>query len=187
MSGIAERHRNTAAAFGALVDGVGDWAAPTPVAEWTARDVVAHLTDWLPGLLASAGVALPAGPSAADDPVAAWRHQARTVQALLDDPEQAGRQVPFGGGERPLEELLGEIYEPDVFMHSWDLARASGQDFHLDQERCAQLVEAMGEMEELIRSSGQFGVLVDVPAGAAAEDRLIGFIGRDPGWQPPGR
>lgn len=185
MSEIAERHRSTAATFGALVDGVGDWESPSPVAEWTARGVVAHLTGWLPGLLGSLGVLLPPGPSAADDPVAAWRHQVRTVQALLDDPGQAARVVSFGGGERALGDLVAEIYEPDVFMHSWDLARASEQDFHLDQERCAQLVESMADMEELIRSSGQFGELVEVPAGASAEDRLIGFIGRDPGWRPP--
>jgi hypothetical protein len=43
----------------------------------------------------------------------------------------------------------------------------------------------MEPMDELLRSSGQYGPRVVVPAEAPAVDRLMGFIGRDPAWQPP--
>jgi hypothetical protein len=40
----------------------------------------------------------------------------------------------------------------------------------------------MEQMEEVIRSSGQYGPRVEVPAGADTQTRLLGFIGRDPFW-----
>jgi hypothetical protein len=46
------------------------------------------------------------------------------------------------------------------------------------------MLAGMPAMEEAMRSSGQFGPAVPVPDDARAQDRLIGFIGRDPGWRP---
>jgi hypothetical protein len=42
----------------------------------------------------------------------------------------------------------------------------------------------MAPIDELLRTSGQFGPRVPVPDDASAQDRLIGFIGRDPSWRP---
>mgnify|MGYP002682200872 CR=1 FL=1 len=52
-SEAATRHAAYAARFADVAAGVRDWAAPTPLKEWTARDVVAHLTSWFPGFLAA--------------------------------------------------------------------------------------------------------------------------------------
>ena len=67
----ADRHAAVAGDFGRLVARTPDWSAPSPVDGWTARDVVRHLLEWLPGLLESgAGIRLApvdvdAGPAAA--------------------------------------------------------------------------------------------------------------------------
>ena len=181
----AARHRRHAGAFTDLVRGTRDWEAPAPVAGWRARDVVDHLVSWLPGFLAADGVTLPAGPSAADDPVAAWHHHADAVQALLDDPATGGRTFTDRHvGEHPLAEVVDRFYTTDVFMHTWDLARATGQPVALDESECAALVAGMEPIEELLRSSGQYGPRVAVPDDAPAQDRLVGFIGRDPAWSP---
>lgn len=70
--------------FGAVVAGVIDWDAATPVPQWQARDVVSHLTEWIhvgcSPVVASPGS--PRGPSVADDPVAAWTHRAAEISAL---------------------------------------------------------------------------------------------------------
>ncbi len=182
----AARHRTYAGTFTTLVDGTTDWDAPAPVAGWTARDVVDHLVTWLPGFLAADGVELPAGPSVADDPVAAWRHHADAVQALLDDPATPGRTFRNRHlGELPLDRAVDQFYTTDVFMHSWDLARASDQPVALDEAECATLLAGMEPLDDLLRSSGQYGPRVAVPADAPAVDRLVGFIGRDPAWAPP--
>jgi hypothetical protein len=52
-------------------------------------------------LAAGADLELPRGPSADEDPVAAWQVHSDGVQAVLDDPETALRQVrPAGRGAR---------------------------------------------------------------------------------------
>lgn len=182
--GAADEHREVAGAFTDRVVGVADWDVPAPVEGWVARDVVRHLVTWFPGFLsAGAQLQLPAGPSVDDDPIAAWRWQYDAVQALLDDPSSASMRLSNPHlGELPLEQAISRFYTADVFMHTWDLARATGQDERLDPERCARMYEGMLAMDELLRSSGQYGPRMPVPDDADAQTRLLGFIGRDPSW-----
>ena len=180
----AERHREVAGLFTDRVRGTRSWDAPSPVAGWAARDVVRHLTEWLPEFLASgAGLELPRGPSVDENPVAAWQVHRDAVQAVLDDPETAHRELVNPHiGSLPLDTAIDQFYTADVFMHTWDLARATGQDDRLDPDFCAQLLGGMEQMEQVIRASGQYGARVEVPAGADTQTRLLGFIGRDPFW-----
>lgn len=181
----AERHRQIAGLFTDRVRGTRSWDVPSPVAEWTARDVVRHLTEWFPSFLAAgAGVELPAGPSVDKDPVAAWQVHCDGVQALLDDPETAHRELTNPHiGTLPLDTAVDQFYTADVFMHTWDLARATGQDDRLDTGFCARLLGGMEPIQETLASSGQFGARVKVPDDADTQTKLIGLIGRDPFWQ----
>ncbi len=183
----AERHRQIGGLFTERVAGTRDWDAPSPVSGWAARDVVRHLTEWLPPFLSGgAGIQLPGGPSVDEDPVSAWRVHCDAVQALLDDPATADRVLANPHiGELPLDRAVDQFYTTDVFMHTWDLARATGQDDRLDAGHCAQLVAGMEQFEEAMRSSGQYGPRVEVPGDAGPQDRLLGFIGRDPSWSRP--
>ena len=178
----ADLHRAVAARFTEVVEATApaDWDAPAPVDGWAARDVVRHLVEWLPGLLQSgAGIALEAGPSADDDPVAAWRVHADAVQALLDDPATADLVLSNPHlGEVPVPEAVSRFYSPDVFMHTWDLATATGQPHGLDHGVAAELLAGMEPIDEMLRASGQYGPRVDVPADADAVRRLMGFVGR---------
>jgi uncharacterized protein (TIGR03086 family) len=182
----AERHAQLAGLFTERVRGARAWDGPAPVPEWTARDVVRHLVEWLPAFLAAgAKIELPKGPSVDDDPVGAWQVHADAVQALLDDPETADRKLTNPHiGNLPLDAAIDQFYTSDVFMHTWDLSRATGQDDRLDPEFCALLLSGMEPMEEIIRSSGQYGPRVEVPPDADVQARLLGFIGRDPDWTP---
>ena len=182
----ADRHRAVAADFSAAAAQVTDWDAPAPVAGWAAREVVGHLVEWLPAFLAAGDVPLPTGPSVADDPLAAWQHQADAVQALLDDPTTA--EQPFSHPRVPpqsLAETLGAFYTADVFMHTWDLSRAAGIEAELEPEFCLQLLDGMAPIDQLLRESGQYGPAVPVPDDADPQTRLVAFIGRDPSWSPP--
>ncbi|QKT06530.1 TIGR03086 family protein [Gordonia sp. X0973] len=180
----SDRHRSVANTFADRVAGVADWSAPAPVPDWTARDVVGHLVTWFPEFLAAGGMQLPQGPSVADDPAGAWRHQTERVQALLDGPSAAEDFTHPHLGTMPLRDAIDRFYTSDVFMHTWDLARATGQDDRLDEDTCAMMVTGMKPMEDMLRSSGQYGPAVAVPDDAPATDQLMGFIGRDPDWRP---
>ncbi|GII23120.1 hypothetical protein [Planosporangium mesophilum] len=71
-------------------------------------------------------------------------------------------------------------------MHTWDLARATGQDDRLDPDFCRRLLSGMEPLEQIIRSSGQYGARVEVPGDADPQTGLLGFIGRDPLWTANG-
>ncbi|WP_328605557.1 TIGR03086 family metal-binding protein [Amycolatopsis sp. NBC_00345] len=180
----AERHRQVAGRFTDRVRGARTWDAPSPVDGWAARDVVRHLVEWFPAFLsAGAGIELPKGPPVDEDPVAAWRVHSEGVQALLDDPGSAGRKLVNPHiGALPLPGAIDQFYTTDVFMHTWDLARATGQDDRLDPDFCAAILGGMAEMEDVLRSSGQYGPRVEVPADSDVQTRMIAFIGRDPFW-----
>jgi uncharacterized protein (TIGR03086 family) len=179
----AARHAEIAERFSTHARSVTDWDAPAPVAGWAARDVVDHLVTWLPGLLAADAVTLAAVPPTGDGPRAAWEAHAAAVQELLDGPD-AGRDFTHPHlGTLPLDEAIDRFYTTDVFMHTWDLAEAAGRPSGLPEDVCAELLVGMEPMEEMLRSSGQYGPRVAVPAEASAVDQLMGFIGRDPDWR----
>ena len=185
MTAAAEEHRRFAGGFTDRVLGTTDWDAPAPVEGWLARDVVRHLVEWFPAFLeAGAGVRLDRGPSVDEDPVAAWQVHSDAVQRLLDDPATESKVLRNPHiGEVPLDQAVDRFYTSDVFMHTWDLARATGQDETLDPEKCAQLLAGMEPIEEMLRSSGQYGPRVQVPADADVQTRMLGFIGRNPAGQ----
>jgi uncharacterized protein (TIGR03086 family) len=179
-------HRHVSAVFTDVVRGVPAerWDDPSPVPDWRARDVVDHLVTWLAGFLESgAGVTLPSGPSVEEDPAGAWQVHCDAVQALLDDPGTPGRMLHNPHvGDVPLDEAIDRFYTGDVFLHAWDLARATGQELALDPGRCAAMLAGMEPLDEMLRQSGEYGPRVVVPEEASVQDRLIGFIGRDPQW-----
>lgn len=180
----AEEHRSIAGTFTDRVRGVpaGGWDRPAPCEGWVARDVVGHLVEWFPGFLRSGtGIELPTGPPVGEDPVAAWQVHAEAVQALLDDPACGERVLSNQHiGDVPLDTAISQFYTADVFLHTWDLARATGQDERLDPDRCAVMLEGMLPMDEVLRGSGHYGPRVDVPDDADAQTRLLAFIGRNP-------
>jgi uncharacterized protein (TIGR03086 family) len=184
MAHPADEHRSVAGVFTDRVRGVAPdaWENPAPCEGWVARDVVRHLVEWLPAFLKSgADVDLPTGPSVDDDPVAAWEVHSDGVQALLDDPSTSSKVLSNPHiGELPLDKAVDMFYTGDVFLHSWDLARATGQDETLDPAKCSRMLEGMLPMDAVLRSSGHYGPAVEVPADADVQTRLIAFTGRTP-------
>lgn len=180
----ADWHRHEAARFAELIDGVTDWDAPTPVAEWTARDIVTHLLSWPSGMFGSWGVSLPEADM--DDLAGSFATQSAAVQAILDDPARAEAIVETHTGPQPLGEVFSNFYIADLFMHHWDLAKASGQDATMDAQTAGGMLAGMSQIEQMLRDSGQFGQRQPVADDAPVTDQFIAFIGRDPYWTPQG-
>src|SRR3954451_513732 len=99
MNDIVERYQRITGQFTARVQGVppGAWDNPSPCEGWTARDVVGHLTGWIPGFFGAYGVEFPPVPSVDDDPAAAWDAVQGALATALTDPALAAKPVetPF--------------------------------------------------------------------------------------------
>ena len=181
------RYEAVSDVFTGIVAGTRDWDAPSPVAEWAARDVVWHLVDWIPDVLRDgAALDLPRRDLAGDNPAADWARFDEAMREIVARTDIATR--PFAhpmAGTMTAGVAIDMLVTPDVFMHTWDLARASGQPLVLDADYAAGLLSGLEGIEEMLRGSGHYGQRVDVAGDADVTARLIGFIGRDPYWQPP--
>ena len=84
---------------------------------------------------------------------------------MLDDPEVAGREYYMPAGRVTVGESISRFGTGDVLVHTWDLARATGQDETLDPDEVHRLLDGMVAMEGPMRASGHYGPQVEVPAG----------------------
>ena len=196
MSALADRYRAHADAFERLVAGVREdkWSSPSPCVAWTARDVVDHIVSMHGYMLMPLGRRLPAEPTVAEDPLAAFRAARQAVESVLDDATLAGTECDTPAGPVTAEQNIDQVVSDDLVLHGWDLARATGQDDTMDEADVARLWDASAavpaDLMEQFRTPGAFGPGVEVygpevPVAddAPLQDRLLGFIGRDPGWR----
>ena len=176
-SEVSDRYRRVAEGFTARVNSVppGAWDQPSPCGDWVARDVVTHVTDASAMFLRRAGVELAAQPG--EDPVRAWEVARDAVQAALADPTVANRQHESKMGPTTLERSIATFGIGDVLVHTWDLARATGLDEHLDPDEVRRLFDVMRPMDTKVRGVA-FGPKVEPPAGADEQTLLLSFTGR---------
>jgi uncharacterized protein (TIGR03086 family) len=155
------------------------WDDPSPCEGWSARDVVAHMVEWMPAFLGSIGTPIAPGPDATTDPAAAWDHLAAEIQAVLDDPERAGREITHEHlGTLTVERAIGMTMTGDVLVHTWDVARATGGDETLPADLVRQQADGMEAMGDALEQSGQFGPRVTVPDDADDQTRMLALSGR---------
>lgn len=66
-------------------------------------------------------------------------------------------------------------------MHTWDLAKATGQPAQIDPE-VAQLIYDFYRAIPMdgMRAGGVYGPEISVPESAPVQDRLLGFLSRRP-------
>jgi uncharacterized protein (TIGR03086 family) len=190
---VAGRYRLRADDFERKVAGVrpDQWSNQSPCKDWKARDVVRHIVDMHGVMLRPLGRQLSPAPSVDEDPLAAFTSARADVEAVLDDPALAGTVSDTPGGRMTVEQHVDQVVSADMVLHGWDLARATGQDDTIDLHEVEQMWSATtaipAELMEKMRTPGAFGPGVEVfgpevkvPENAPLQDRLLGFIGRDP-------
>jgi uncharacterized protein (TIGR03086 family) len=179
VSEMADRYASVADGFTRRVNGVppGGWDARTPCSEWTARDVVAHVVNTHWRVLASVDGSDPA-PVPPDGGAAAWPGATEAVRAALADPVRAATNVSGMFGDQPFESVVGRLLCADTLVHTWDLARATGQDESLDPQAAARVLEFLTPIDEAARRPGGFAAKIEPPLGADAQTRLLNFTGR---------
>ena len=188
----------TTRAVARLVQGVSDTQldAPTPCAAYTVGDIAEHIAGLTVAFTAAArkeGIsasqdAPPLGDASRLGP--GWRDRVVADLAELadawQDPSAYDGQTQAGGVDLSGAEA-GIVALNELVVHGWDLARASGQSYDVDDAAVATCVE-FGELfsgpgTEEMRGDA-FGPVIEVPADATPLDRLVGLMGRDPNWAP---
>jgi uncharacterized protein (TIGR03086 family) len=181
MAEVADRYAAVAADFTARVRGVGGhWSAPSPCEGWTARDVVAHVISSHRAALAEVE-----DPGSEEGPVgnhgditAAWHSASEALNAALADPSKASRVIANPLGDMPFEALVGRLLCADTVIHTWDLARATGQDERLDAAAVEAAFDLLLPLDGQVRQPGLFGPEIEPPPGADRQTELLCFLGR---------
>ena len=188
---MPEAIKNAAEAAKQVVAGVKpeQFVDPTPCAEFDVQALGNHMTKFLPfGANAVRKQPEPATPAEVpdiadmdwpadfatmvDDLVAAW-HEAGAMEG----------EVKLGRSPMPAQNAAG-ISLMELAVHSWDLAKATGQDYQLDpmtEQMAAAVVSAAGPLG---RDGGFFGPEVPAPADATEWEKALAISGRDPHWTP---
>lgn len=180
MTDVSDQFRRRAAAFTARVEAVPDdrWDDPSPCEDWRARDIVQHMVDNAQRFYGLVGLEFRPGPSVEDDPRGAWAHARDTIQRGLDDPEIAQLEYDGQMGKGTLESGVERFASPDLVIHTWDLARATGGDERLDPEDVHEVFVALQPMDEMMRRPDVFGPKLEPPPGADEQTQLLAFAGR---------
>jgi uncharacterized protein (TIGR03086 family) len=181
VSEVSDRYGVIADGFDRRLQGVDAalWSRPSPCAEWKAADVVDHVVNVHRMILSMlAGEEIPPL-DAEEDRRQGWDDATARVRAALADPEEATRTVSGGPfGEQPFESLVGRVLCADTLIHTWDLARATGQDDALDPGAVEAAMDFLEPIDEGIRAPGAFGPKIEPAPQADAQTRLLNFAGR---------
>ncbi|MEV0548137.1 TIGR03086 family metal-binding protein [Nocardia salmonicida] len=181
-----------ARSLAAVVDGITDdqLADPTPCAESTVRDLLAHVVGLTEAFRQAAtkesvGRSVPP-PAGSDSPLPDdWRTriaaQLETLTAVWRVAQAWDGDTEAGGVELPAA-VMAIVALDEITIHAWDLAVATGQELTVTPVDLAILHEFLRETDPA-GTPGLFGPIVEIPADAPAFDRLLGLTGRDPAWR----
>ncbi len=156
---------------------------PTPCREWNVRTLVSHTV----AVVANIGRGARGEELLADintfplqaDLGAQFRTEADRTLAAWTARGLEG-EVNIGAGPMPPQAGIG-INLLDTATHSWDIARATGQDADLPDELAATVLAVCeGIVTDDIRAFAGFDPAVPVAGDASATDKLVAFLGRRP-------
>ncbi|GII97216.1 TIGR03086 family metal-binding protein [Sinosporangium siamense] len=162
----------------------GQFGDPTPCADYDVRALINHV-NYVSVLFV--GLAkkqdMPAdGDYLGDD----WTPEVldTRIAALLDAwSSPAAYEGVSPGFGLPMDHVA-KMAIFDMAVHGWDLARATGQDFAVDDEVIKVSEELIKAMAPTGRQMGVFGEEKPVPADATPFERVLALSGRDPEWRP---
>lgn len=153
------------------------WTNTAPCAEWTARDVVVHVSDNL-SRMGNGLQGQPAVEVGADDDIVASWNQAKHDFLTGIGGADLSVVVPGPMGPMPAVDLIGRFICTDVLVHTWDLARAVGGDEQLDADVVQAAYSGLKPFDAMIRIPGFFGPKVESAADADEQTQFLNFLGR---------
>ena len=195
MGDISELDRRAVDYSVALVSQAGpeDLARPTPCGEWDLAHLLAHMTVQHRGFAASARGAggdpeLWRMGEPAADPVAAYREAAADVVAAFAETgvQERDFELPeFAPGfTAPGHQAIG-FHFIDYVVHGWDVARALGLPYELDEELAEpalRIAEVVPGGEIRLRPGSPFALALPAADEQDPLRRILTHLGRSPSW-----
>lgn len=180
MAEVTQRYGTIARGFTDRLSGVDQdqWSSPTPCGDWNTAQLVTHVVEVHQRVVASLEGADPAGVDPQADLGPQWLVASQAVLAALADPAQASSSVKGMFGEQTFESLVGRLLCADTLVHTWDLARATGQDDALDPAGVAAATQFLAPLDEALRRPGGFAPKIEPESHADEQTRLLNFCGR---------
>ncbi|BBX67729.1 TIGR03086 family metal-binding protein [Mycolicibacterium psychrotolerans] len=176
-----------------LLHNIGDehLAGPTPCADMTVAALVSHLGGLAAAFTAAAakqfGELTDTPPEVSeeldDDWHAAYPKRLAELAAAWREPSAWQGMSRAGGVDFPAD-VGGLIALTEVVVHGWDLARATGQPYAVEDAVLEAVLPHVTEIAEQGPVEGLFAAPVPVGENAPLPDRVIALTGRDPGWTP---
>lgn len=154
---------------------------PTPCRDWDLTGLLAHVDDSFAALQEAVDrryvAARPGLPG--DGSVAALRDRASGLLGAWTGADD-GAMLSVAGCpvSAATVSVAGAL---EVTVHGWDVARACGADHPIPASLAAELLRWCPVLVTGADRPGRFAAPVAVPRGAGPADRLLGFLGRDPG------
>jgi uncharacterized protein (TIGR03086 family) len=168
----------------------GQLRLPTPCADWTLHGLLRHLVsedlafaaattagtdpsdvDWNAGRLGTA-------PAADYERAAAAYRQAFEPDLVLDRRMRIGVFGVLPGS------VAVSMHFIDTVVHGWDVAKTIGVQYAPDEHLAATALKAMKRFPAN-RPTPAFDVQVTIADDASELDKLVAYVGRDPGWVRP--
>ena len=169
----------------------------TPCREWDLRALLEHMNDSLAAMqealalryVGPGGTGAAAGGAAAGA-AAAGQGTAGTVVAalrargcaLLGTLAGSGENLVWVGGYPVPVRIVAGTGAIDIAVHGWDIGRACGTGTPVPADLALSLLKIAPLLVSGADRPGRFGAPVAVPPDASPADRLLGYLGRDPGW-----
>jgi uncharacterized protein (TIGR03086 family) len=155
---------------------------PTVNDEWDVRALINHLVagnQWMAESVRNGDAPRPSGDAIGDRlPADAYAESWDTLIAAFEESGAMTRTLQMPFGEIPVA-AAAVLRFGDTIAHTWDLAKATGQDTNIAPELCeAALAMARQRLEGQLRGQGRFKEEVPVPADACAADRLAAYLGK---------
>jgi uncharacterized protein (TIGR03086 family) len=172
-----------------IVDGVTaeQFGDQTPCGEWDVRTLLNHIILWTAYSAeqrahgGSVAEELMAKDFAAEPGFAAdYAKQAGRAVDAWADPAAWEREIDVMGSATPAGDIAALLIA-ELVLHGWDLAVATGQEYHCDDAVAAVVLRAVQEQGELFRQYQGFAQPVTIPADAPVFHQALALSGRDPG------
>ncbi|MFY9929751.1 MAG: TIGR03086 family metal-binding protein [Streptosporangiaceae bacterium] len=167
----------------------GEMSLSTPCAGWNLGTLIGHLSDAMAdletairtGRLDLPSPSPPPPPLAAGDPVEVLRDRAAELLCSAYGYASPELFVAVGGLPMPAG-LVASTAAVEIAVHGWDVSQSRGGGQPIPAALATRLLALCPLL--VAGREGLFAPQVPVPAQASPGDRLVGYLGRDPGTTP---